>query len=155
MEMISGEPVPLLYRNHLFEPLDCNHMHAETTAAGSSGTVLDLAIIGQMMLNGGAYGELRFTSPSVIESMRPIPGQDRFAPDKSIRWGVGTKLFDSDGLSEKAFGHSGATGSFLKIDPAYDLVIALGRYEEGKDFLKRRAALIKIILNSIQTQAKP
>lgn len=34
---------------------------------------------------------------------------------------------DNDGLSDRAFGHSGASGSFLVIDPARELVIGLGR----------------------------
>lgn len=149
MEMISGESIPRLYRRHLFEPLGCK-VQAEMTAYGSYGTAGELVRIGQMMLNGGAYGDMRFTGPGVIRQMMPTPGADRFEPDKSIRWGVGSKLFDSDGLSEQAFGHSGACGSFLKIDPACDMVIAMARNEEGDKFLKRRGDMIKAVLSCVQ-----
>jgi CubicO group peptidase (beta-lactamase class C family) len=149
MEMISGESIPRLFRNYLFEPLGCTGMQSDLTSYGALGTTHDLAKIGQMMLNGGSYGTMRFTGPAAIAQLMPIPGNDRFAPDKSIRWGMGMKLFDSDGMSEQSFGHSGATGSFLKIDPAYDLVIAHTRFEEGPDYHKQRAILTKAILASI------
>jgi CubicO group peptidase (beta-lactamase class C family) len=148
MEMISGESIPRLFSRHLMGPLDCK-IQPEMTSYGTFGTAGELVRIGQMMLNGGAYGDMRFTGPEVIRQMMPIAGADRFDPDRSIRWGVGSKLFDSDGLSEQAFGHSGACGSFLKIDPTYDMVIAMARNEEGKDFLKRRAGMIKAILDGV------
>ena len=149
MELISGESIPRLYRRHLFGPLGCEHIRSDRTSYGSWGTTMDLARIGQMMLNGGAYGPWRFTSPEVIRQMMPIPGNDRFEPDLSVRWGIGSKLFDSDGLSEQSYGHSGAGGCFLKIDPAYDLVITHTRFDEGHDFNKHRASMIAAILASI------
>jgi CubicO group peptidase (beta-lactamase class C family) len=73
-------------------------------------------------------------------------------PAKSIRWGVGMKQMDNDGLSEKAFGHSGATGSFLVIDPQRQLVLAHTRTSEGNSyekFLKQKAKFIAAILATI------
>jgi CubicO group peptidase (beta-lactamase class C family) len=150
MEMMSGESIPRLFRRHLFDPLGCASLRSDHTSYGSSGTATDLARIGQMMLNGGAYGRMRFTSPDVIEQMMPIPGKDRFEPDKAVRWGVGMKLFDSDGLSERHYGHSGAGGSYLKVDPAYDTVIAMARHDEGDAYHKRRAEIIGAIIGAIE-----
>ena len=89
------------------------------------------------------------TGISTIAQLMPISGRDRFEPDKSIRWGMGMKLFDSDGMSESHYGHSGATGGFLKIDPAYDLVLAHTRHEEGVDYLANRARMTAAVLNAI------
>jgi CubicO group peptidase (beta-lactamase class C family) len=153
MENISGESLPELYRKHLFDPLGCKDTQANFTSYGSESTPMDLARIGQMALNGGAYGSLRFFSPATLAKMMPIPGKDRLDPkDPSIRWGVGIKQFDIDGFSEKAFGHPGATGSCLVIDPAHDLVVAMTRFEEGGrfvDFLKKKSVIYKAVLESI------
>jgi CubicO group peptidase (beta-lactamase class C family) len=150
MENISGESIPRLYRRRLLEPLQCTHTKLELTSYGSVSNSMELARIGQMMLNGGSYGKLRFTSQRVIDQMVPQKGNDRFEPDKSIRWGVGTKIFDSDGFSEQAYGGSGATGPFLKVDPAYDLVIAMVRDKEGDKFLKWRGDTIKAVLGAVR-----
>src|SRR6185312_5353520 len=96
---------------------------ADFSAYGSWGTPIELARIGQMALNGGSYGDRRFFGPETFEQMLPVPGKDRIGDDKTVRWGLGIKQLDLDGLSGKAFGHPGASGSFLLIDPARDLVI--------------------------------
>jgi CubicO group peptidase (beta-lactamase class C family) len=157
MENLSGEALPYLYREHLFRPLGCTQMRAELSSFGSLGTAPELARIGQMMLNGGAYGDRRFFRPQTLARMLPVPGKDRIGDDKSIRWGVGIKQMDNDGLSERAFGHSGATGSFLVIDPQRELVIACARMTEGnsyKEFLKQKARVIAAIVGTIDKAEK-
>lgn len=152
MEMMSGVSVPRLYQKCLFEPLGCK-VESDYTSYGGMATATDLARIAQMMLNGGRYGKYRFTSQAAIDRMMPIPGQDRYQPDMSIRWGIGIKQFDIDGLSEKAYSHPGASGSFVAVDPTRDLVIAMTRFDEGgsfKDFLKKKGAFIKVILEQFQ-----
>ena len=153
METMSGESIPRLFRRHLFEPLGVKSLRSDHTSYGSRGTAADLAVIGQMMLNGGAYGAMRFTSPDAIAQMMPIPGRDRFDPDKTIRWGVGSKLFDSDGLSDRHYGHSGAGGCFLKVDPAHDMVIAHTRHAEDStygNYHRNRAKMIASVLGAAQ-----
>ena len=103
-----------------------------------------------MMRNGGGYRTMRLMSPAAIQQMKLVPGHDRFDPDKTIRWGVGMKMFDSDGMSDKASGSPGANGSFVKVDPTCDLVVSMVRGQEGKDYLKRRGGLTRTILDSIQ-----
>jgi CubicO group peptidase (beta-lactamase class C family) len=149
---MSGEALPYLYRNHLFRPLGCTHSEAEFSAFGSRSIPIELARIGQMVLNGGSYGGQRFFGPRTLAKMLPVPGKDRIGPDRSIRWGVGIKQADNDGLSERAFGHSGASGSFLVIDPTRALVIAHTRMSEGKSyekFLKQKARLIAAIVAEV------
>lgn len=155
MEMISGKPVPRLFRQHLLAPLELTDIDVQRTAGGGNATALGLARIGQMALNGGAYGSFRFFSPATLAKAMPVPEKDRWdPPDKSCRWGVGIKQFDGDGLSDKAYGHLGASGTCLAVDPAYDLVIAMVRFREGdrfKDFLVKKAALYKAILTTIDS----
>jgi CubicO group peptidase (beta-lactamase class C family) len=155
MENMSGEALPYLYQNHLFRPLGCTHSRADRSSYGSRSIPLELARIGQMMLNGGSYGDRYFFSPKTLAQMLPVPGQDRIGPDKSIRWGVGIKQQDSEGLSARVFGHSGATGSFMVIDPEHQLVIAHTRMTEGKsytEFLKQKARVIAAIVAAIDKE---
>ena len=106
-----------------------------------------------MMLNGGAFGSMRFLTPATIRQCLPIPGRDRFEPEMDVRWGVGIKHPDLLGLSDQAFGGSGATGCFLVIDPQRDLVIAHTRFDEGssdhQDFRKSKGAFVKSIIASL------
>ncbi len=152
MENISGEALPYLYRNHLFRPLGCTQTRADLSSFGSWGTPLELARIGQMALNGGAYGDKRFFRPRTLAQILLPPGKERIGEDKSIRWGVGIKQMDSEGLSPRAFGHSGATGSFLVIDPEHDLVIACCRMSEGnsyQEFLRQKSRTLAAIVATI------
>jgi CubicO group peptidase (beta-lactamase class C family) len=152
MEMMSGEALPYLYRNHLFRPLGCTQTRADYSAFGSWSVPLNLARIGQMMLNGGVYGDKRFFRPQTLAQMMPVAGKDRIGPDSSIRWGIGIKVLDNDGLSDKAFGHSGATSSVWVIDPQHEMVIAHTRTSGGpsyQKFLKQKARGIAAILAAI------
>jgi CubicO group peptidase (beta-lactamase class C family) len=155
LEMMSGEALPYLFRNHLFEPLGCKQSTSGFSAFGSFSIPLDLAKIGQMVLNGGSYGDKYFFGPKTVAQMLPVKGKDRFAPDKTVRWGVGIKQLDSDGLSEQAFGHPGGSGSFLVIDPKYDLVIAQVRNTEGAPFeewLKQKTRFFAAIMATIDRE---
>ena len=154
MENISGESLPNLYMKHLIQPLGLAITAADGTSGGAVGTAMDFARIGQMMLNGGAYGNKRYLRPETIQKMQPIPGHDRWdPPGNEIRWGIGIKQFDSDNLSDQAYGHPGASGTCLVVDPKYDLVISMTRYDEGsvfKDFLIRKGKVYKAILDHIE-----
>jgi len=157
MEMMTGEALPELYRNHLFAPLGCTHTRADFSAYGSWGTPIELARIGQMALNGGSYGDRRFFGPETFAQMLPVPGKDRIGDDKTVRWGLGIKQLDLDGLSDKAFGHPGGSGSFLLIDPARDLVIGHARMTEGpsfENFLKQKARMIAAIVAAIDDKPR-
>jgi len=149
VEMISGEVQPAFCRKHLLEPLGCRHTQPGNTAAGVLTTTGDLAIIGQMTLNGGAYGSWRFLQEQTVRQFAPQAGRERIGPDKGIRWGIGTKLYDSDALSAAAFGHPGANGDFILVDPARDLVATMLRWSEGRDYMAFRARLFAMIYEGI------
>ena len=149
VELISGEQHSGFYRKHLLDPLKCSDTDCGGTSGGARTTANDLARVAQMMLNGGAYGNLRFLREETVRQMAPLSGRDRIGPDKKIRWGIGTKLYDSDALSPNAMGHPGANGAFIFIDPDRDLIVTMTRTDEGKDYLEHRARLLATINGNI------
>jgi len=96
-------------------------------------TVMDMAIFGQMFLNGGAYGHARVLSPATVGVMtrNQIPGigaefLGEVFPEASwgLGWSVhGTKTGFCGGLySPEAFEHWGAGGAYIWVDPVNGIV---------------------------------
>lgn len=91
--------------------------------AGLFSSANDLAILCQMLLNGGTYGGKRYFKPETIDlftaknsnvSRRGL-GFDRWDPDRTNR-------YPSDLASDKSYGHTGYTGTAVWVDPEYDLI---------------------------------
>lgn len=64
------------------------------------------------------------TNPAILDTL------DRFAPHSQAPWGLGFSVGGYPGTGEDlvspaAFGHDGASGCALLIDPTYDLALAL------------------------------
>jgi serine-type D-Ala-D-Ala carboxypeptidase len=103
---------------------------------GLFSTSLDMAVFGQMFLNGGRYGDKRILSrPTVSEMTRnqiPGIGVDWFGtyiPEASwgYGWGVISNIkwkYFSSLHSPKTFGHPGAGGVGLGIDPVHQIILA-------------------------------
>ncbi|HEY0054529.1 MAG TPA: serine hydrolase [Pedobacter sp.] len=91
--------------------------------AGLFSSANDLAILFQMILNGGTYGGKEYFKPETIKlftskysnvSRRGL-GFDRWDPDRTNR-------YPSDLASDKTYGHTGYTGTCVWVDPEYDLI---------------------------------
>jgi beta-N-acetylhexosaminidase len=90
--------------------------------AGLFGDADDLAKIGQMLLNGGTYGGVRFFREETVnlftakqyDNSRRGLGWDRPTGD----WNGPT----SELASARTFGHTGFTGTCIWVDPEFDLV---------------------------------
>lgn len=96
-------------------------------AAGHAGlfsTAHDLAILLQMVLNGGTYGGDRYLTQQAV---------DRFTTRyyRSTRRGIGWDMKEtdpskrpnmSDSASDRTYGHLGFTGTAVFVDPEHDLV---------------------------------
>jgi CubicO group peptidase (beta-lactamase class C family) len=91
--------------------------------AGLFASANDLAILYQMILNGGTYGGTKYLSPQTVNlftsdqsaiSRRGL-GFDRV--DTSSRLGYPSKL-----ASLQTYGHTGFTGTCFWVDPKYNLV---------------------------------
>ncbi|GAB4244002.1 MAG: glycoside hydrolase family 3 N-terminal domain-containing protein [Saprospiraceae bacterium] len=89
--------------------------------AGLFTTAEDLAVIFQMLLNGGTYGGRRYFSPATIKWFTESKKSDQRALgfDKPA-----FKRFPtySDQVSDRAFGHTGFTGTCVWADPEVNLV---------------------------------
>ncbi|MBM82399.1 MAG: hypothetical protein CMJ78_17680 [Planctomycetaceae bacterium] len=88
----------------------------------------DMAMICQMLLNGGELNGTRLLSPAMVAAITSNQHRDQPELPESIwrarPWGLGFRLNHrgtrgswGDMLSPSAFGHTGATGTMMWIDP--------------------------------------
>jgi len=133
MERVSGRAMPDLFEELLIDPLDLHHTKIENTYGGCYATAEEMARIGQMLLNRGAYGERQFFSADTFAKMLPVK-LDKLVPGLNKEWGIGTSWLASDGLSAKTFGHEAASGAILRIDPLNELVIVVARNRTGDNY---------------------
>lgn len=91
--------------------------------AGLFASANDIAILHQMLLNGGSYGGDIFFKPETVSrfeakysniSRRGL-GFDRWDPAKD-------KHYPSELASDQTYGHTGFTGTCVWVDPKYNLV---------------------------------
>jgi CubicO group peptidase (beta-lactamase class C family) len=108
----------------------------ETPAAGAGAfsTAMDMAIFGQMFLERGTVGGVHVLSPAsvVVMTTNQIPGvglqfDDEYYAEASwgLGWSVhGTRHAPRGGslYSGSAFEHNGYGGTYLWVDPTYQLV---------------------------------
>jgi CubicO group peptidase (beta-lactamase class C family) len=134
METVTGEALPQLFRNHLWGPLGCDGTDAVDGSARTFSTPMDMAIFGQMMLNKGAYGNMRFFSEETFEKALPVKLAPYVNFDTDIEWGVGGVWMRGGGLSDQTFGHGAASAATLRIDPVNDLVVVMTRNSAGPKF---------------------
>lgn len=94
--------------------------------AGLFSTVDDLAVLGQLLLNGGGYGQTQIFNEAVLQQfIKPEERDDSFglgwrrAGHGQNKWHFGPYA------SAQAYGHTGWTGTVSVIDPEYDLAIFL------------------------------
>ena len=89
--------------------------------AGLFSTAADLSLFAQMMLNGGTYDGVRIVSDSAVARFT-----HRAVGTRALGWDTS----DGDGtagvhMGERAYGHTGFTGTSLWIDPDRDLFVIL------------------------------
>lgn len=97
--------------------------------AGLFSNANDLAILMQMLLNGGEYGGRRYLSEKTVQrftSCRYCTGDPRKENRRGLGWdrpqGAGAPGPASDGASSLSYGHTGFTGTMAWVDPAYGTV---------------------------------
>jgi len=109
-----------------------NNLNSVSAGGGAYSTAMDLAVFGQMFLNGGIYNGVRLLSPVTVKEMtrNQIPGvssqyRDEVFPEAywGYGWAInGTKRDGGDLFSPEAYSHWGAAGPFLCVDPIYQTV---------------------------------
>jgi CubicO group peptidase (beta-lactamase class C family) len=94
--------------------------------AGLFGNANDMAIILQMLLNGGHYGGISYIEKSTIDEFTSMQ-----FPLNDNRRGIGFDkpmiIYEDDGpncegASPKSFGHAGFTGTYMWADPQNGLI---------------------------------
>ena len=106
-------------------------------AYGLYSTAADLAAFGQALLGGGRRGAARILSAGAVAAMT-TPQPDLLSDDGSgtrpvfagLTWGMRSPFGNLIG-SARGFGHAGGTGSWLWIDPDWDLVFVLLSNSDG------------------------
>ncbi|WP_226703378.1 penicillin binding protein PBP4B [Microbulbifer elongatus] len=94
--------------------------------AGLFSTSTDLAVLLQVMLNDGGYGQFSlFDSKSISAFTQPSERDPTFALGWRINGNENMQWMFGEFASDKAYGHTGWTGTLTVIDPAYDLGIVL------------------------------
>ncbi|MBS2100154.1 glycoside hydrolase family 3 N-terminal domain-containing protein [Carboxylicivirga linearis] len=130
--------VPTEMDNNFRHKLSKGRVHDEAAAvmggisgnAGLFASADDLAKLMQMYLQRGEYGGRRYLSEEVVEEFRKV----QFRGNENRR-GVGfdKPIFGNDtltieqsypapGVSPESFGHSGFTGTFVWMDPKYNML---------------------------------
>jgi CubicO group peptidase (beta-lactamase class C family) len=89
--------------------------------AGLFSTAADLSIFAQMMLNGGQYAGVRVVSDTTIARFTK-----RTQGTRALSW----ETADGEGssgvyLTERAYGHTGFTGTSMWIDPDREMFVIL------------------------------
>ncbi|MHA4845972.1 serine hydrolase domain-containing protein [Flavitalea antarctica] len=89
--------------------------------AGLFSTSNDLAIYYQMLLNKGSYGGRRYFEPSTVEL---FTSRQSKVTNRGLGFAKAPEpvLSDSAYPSQLAFGHSGYTGTYVWVDPRFNLV---------------------------------
>lgn len=94
--------------------------------AGLFSTANQVATLGQIVLNDGGYGDLKFFDKNTISKFtRASDLGDTFALGWNKAVMTSNAWMFSPYASEQAIGHTGFTGTLTIIDPKYDLVIVL------------------------------
>jgi len=158
MEIVSGKSIFHLFQEYLFAPLHLKHTQLDIDLAyGVRSTAYDMAVVGQMLLNQGSYGDLHFFSEKTYEALLPVDLETFFPNIKGRNWGIGITpsnrwIKDEDTgekrniLSDHVVGHGSATSSILNVDLENKIVITQSRMDGGKlyhEYLNKAYLLIE------------
>lgn len=120
---------------------------------GVWGTMRDLRVVGETLLNRGAHAGASIAGPAYVEALSATrwPGTPvRDVPDADFEYGLGVMtqpLVLGRRCSARVFGHAGGNNSTLLVDPLFDLVLAVfwnGRQNNVKT-VARRYALVRAL----------
>ena len=143
MEMVAGKSIFRLFHEQMYIPLGMDNPTQVDLGYGITCTVMDMGIIGQLILNQGAYGNKEYFSKETFEHFLPKPFDAHFPEivdgpfeyaQGMMRWPETETYEGKQIFSPDAIGRGGASGAWLIVDPESDLIIALGSYRMGENF---------------------
>jgi CubicO group peptidase (beta-lactamase class C family) len=158
METVSGKSILRLMHENLFEPLGVKNTRIDDMACATTSSAEDIATMGQLLLNRGAYGDRQFFSPATFEKLLPR-NLSAFYPDLNLDWGIGLQWMRADDpdagkggvpkgktlLSPNTIGHGAASAAILRVDLDNEVVVAQVRNTGGKDFEKYLTEFLQAI----------
>lgn len=139
MEAVTGLALPQLYRKLLLDPLAMRYTNITDAHSDAEMTPFDAAKICQLLLNRGAYGDLRFFGEATYQRLIPSKGQP----------GFGMVAFD--GLGSGTFGHNAGHAGLFRIDPTNRFVVTVTTEYKNRSFHKK---LFTILLGGIDNGKK-
>jgi CubicO group peptidase (beta-lactamase class C family) len=151
IENVGGESLPAFYKKHLIDPLGCTNWDSGNMGAGASVTAIDLARLGQMLLNHGAYGDQRFMSEETFEKMLPpahVPEDEM-----DTRRGIGVRWYSIKGFGEHLIGHNSASESILRVDLDNKLVVVMCRNAAGANYEKYAKLFFEAVAQGLEKQS--
>lgn len=124
-----------------------------TGHAGLFSTASDLAIIMQMLMNGGKYGGSRYIKDSTVAL---FTRRQSSTSTRALGWDTKSATRSSAGnlFSSSSFGHTGFTGTSIWADPERKLFVILLTNRvyptrENKKIFKVRPALHDIVVQAL------
>ncbi len=149
IEMVSGEAIPQFYKRHLLDPLHCENLDVFGNSWDSRAAPMDLAKIGQMLLNRGSYDDKRFFSEKTFEQMLPEKLTKVLGPNASLDRGIGCEWMSVDLLGEGTFGHGAASSATWRISPEKDMVVVMTRNAAGENFGKYHSKFLEAVVAAV------
>ncbi len=142
MQLLTGETVTRLFHHSYLEPLGLPPMLFNQMGSGARPTAFELAVLGQILANGGRYGRYEFFSPKTFAALLPTPYGDVEKPDpdnKNHFYGLGIRWVrehkDKDGrplFSQQTVGHGSYSHSVFMVDLERNIVVAQVREKGSK-----------------------
>jgi CubicO group peptidase (beta-lactamase class C family) len=150
IEQISGEALPQFFQKHMWGPLGCPNTDEIDMSARTMSTPRDVATIAQMLLNKGAYGNMRFFKEETFQKFLPVKLAPYVTfPADNLEWGIGAVWTGEPGLSKKTFGHGAASAATLRIDPENHLIIVMCRNTAGPRFGEFHPQFIQAVVEGL------
>jgi CubicO group peptidase (beta-lactamase class C family) len=145
MELVTGRTYLQLFDEDLFKPLGLGPVTLSDLAYSMELSALDLAKLGQLMLNRGKYGDREYFSPQAFEQLLPRPLAELYPAlagnggTRALAWGLGWLWMpcEENGrmlLGPRVLGHGSASACILRIDLDRDLVVAQVRRTAGPHY---------------------
>jgi CubicO group peptidase (beta-lactamase class C family) len=91
--------------------------------AGLFGTADDVAVFGQLFLNGGTYDGSRLLRPETAAEM--VRNQIGGLGNRGLGWDLDAPSYMGRLASPQTYGHTGFTGTSLVVDPRRALIVVL------------------------------
>jgi CubicO group peptidase (beta-lactamase class C family) len=124
-----GDPIPTTDGEWIFP----------SPGFGLFSTAPDLGALLQMMLSGGTYDGRRILSRASVMAMTVDQIRDEEKPTSGLGWSVARRQGGSNHggplASSRAYGHRGATGVSVWVDPENDLAGAFLIHQQGQGAL--------------------